>query len=146
MPGDPFDLERFVTAQAPVYAQVCAELRQGRKASHWMWFVFPQLAGLGHSAMARQYGITSLAEARAYRTHPVLGPRLCECTQLICQVQGRSLREILGSPDDLKFRSCVTLFQQVAHAGDPFQAALARYCGSPCPRTLELLGLPAAAP
>lgn len=137
-----FDLSRFLEAQAPVYAQVCAELGRGRKTSHWMWFIFPQLAGLGQSDMARRYGIPSLAEARAYREHPVLGPRLCECTELVRRVQGRSLHEIFNSPDDLKFRSCMTLFQQVAHPGDPFVGALAQY-GAPCPRTLQQLGLPA---
>jgi uncharacterized protein (DUF1810 family) len=139
-----FELERFLTAQAPVYAQVCAELRRGRKTSHWMWFIFPQLAGLGQSEMARYYGITSLAEARAYREHAVLGPRLCECTELVRQSPARSLLDLFGTPDDLKFRSCMTLFQEVARPGDPFAAALAQHCGgSPCPRTLALLGQPA---
>lgn len=144
MSAERFDLARFLQAQAPVYAQVCAELGRGRKTSHWMWFIFPQLAGLGQSDMARHYGITSLDEARAYREHSVLGPRLCQCTELVRRVQGRSLHDIFGTPDDLKFRSCMTLFQQVAHPGDPFAAALAQ-CGSPCPHTLRLLGLHAPA-
>ena len=107
---DPFDLERFVAAQAPVIDEVCDELRRGRKTSHWMWFIFPQLEALGTSAMAKRYGIASLAEARAYLAHPVLGPRLQTCCALLLQVQNRNIHEILGHPDDLKFRSCLTLF------------------------------------
>ncbi len=109
-----FDLQRFIDAQAPVYAQVLAELRAGRKASHWMWFVFPQLAGLGRSAMAQRYAISGRDEALAYLAHPLLGARLRECTMLVTAVPGRSLREILGTPDDLKFRSCMTLFESVS--------------------------------
>jgi uncharacterized protein (DUF1810 family) len=126
--GDPHRLQRFVDAQAPVYAQVCAELAAGRKRSHWMWFVFPQLKGLGSSAMAQHYGIGTEAEARAYWDHPLLGPRLRQCTELVLAIEGRSAREIFGPPDDLKFRSCMTLF---AHAtGEPlFSRALARYFG-----------------
>src|SRR5215813_7094342 len=107
---DPFDLQRFVTAQAPLYERVCAELRAGRKRSHWMWFIFPQIQGLGSSAMAQRYAITSLAEAAAYLDHPVLGPRLRECTGLVNAVDGRSAHEIFGSPDDMKFHSAITLF------------------------------------
>ena len=99
---DPFDLQRFLDAQAPVYAQVLAELRRGQKQSHWMWFIFPQLAGLGHSAMAQRFAIASREEAVAYLGHAVLGARLKECTALIRAVEGRTVREILGSPDDLK--------------------------------------------
>lgn len=109
-----FDLQRFIDAQAPVYAQVLAELRAGRKASHWMWFVFPQLAGLGRSAMAQRYAISGRDEALAYLAHPLLGARLRECTMLVTAVPGRSLLEILGTPDDLKFRSCMTLFESVS--------------------------------
>lgn len=105
-----FDLERFVEVQAPVYGQVLAELRAGEKRSHWMWFVFPQMRGLGRSAMAEQYGIGSLEEARAYLAHPVLGARLRECTGLVLAVKGKTVGEIFGSPDDLKFQSCMSLF------------------------------------
>jgi uncharacterized protein (DUF1810 family) len=137
---DGMDLERFVAAQDPVMDQVRRELAAGRKRSHWMWFVFPQLRGLGHSAMAQRYGIASLAEARALLAHPVLGPRLEECTTLVNAVQGRSAHEIFGSPDDLKFRSCMTLFAAARPGETPFQAALDRYfSGEPDPRTLALL-------
>ena len=107
---DPFDLQRFVDAQASVYERVRAELRNGRKQSHWMWFIFPQIAGLGHSAMAQRYAISSLREAEAYLKHPVLGPRLRECTRLMLRIEGKSAHDILGSPDDLKFHSSLTLF------------------------------------
>jgi uncharacterized protein (DUF1810 family) len=129
-PGnDPFDLNRFVTAQAPVYGRVVAELRDGRKRSHWMWFVFPQLRGLGGSPTAVRYGISSLQEARAYLSHELLGPRLRECTQLINQVRGRSAEEIFGSPDDLKLRSSMTLFALAAQDAQDFSALLDRYYG-----------------
>ena len=134
---DPFDLQRFVVAQAPVYAQVAAELAAGRKRSHWMWFVFPQLKGLGSSAMAQHYGIASLAEARAYWAHPLLGPRLAQCTGLVLAVDGLSVHEIFGSPDDLKFRSCMTLFAQ-ATGESLFTRALEKYFGGEAdPRTVE---------
>jgi uncharacterized protein (DUF1810 family) len=137
--ADPFDLQRFVAAQAPVYAQVLAELRAGRKASHWMWFVFPQLAGLGASALAQRYAISGRDEALAYLADALLGPRLRECTTLVAAVQGRSLREILGTPDDLKFRSCMTLFEAVS--GEAlFADTLQRCCaGERDERTLALL-------
>jgi uncharacterized protein (DUF1810 family) len=109
---DPFELQRFVDAQAPVYAEVMSELRNGRKRSHWMWFIFPQIAGLGHSAMARRYAIASHDEAVAYLAHPILGPRLRECTQVVCNIQGRSIEQILGSPDDIKFRSSMTCLKR----------------------------------
>ena len=112
---DPYNLKRFVQAQAPVYRSVVEELRGGRKRTHWMWFVFPQLRALGRSATALHYGIASLAEARAYLAHPALGPRLRDCTGLVCAAQGRTIHEIFGSPDDMKFRSCMTLFA----AADP---------------------------
>jgi uncharacterized protein (DUF1810 family) len=129
-PGnDPFDLNRFVTAQAQVYGNVVAELRGGRKRSHWMWFVFPQLRGLGGSPTAVRYGISSLQEARAYLSHELLGPRLRECTQLVNQVQGRSAEEIFGSPDDLKLRSSMTLFALAAQDAQDFSALLDRYYG-----------------
>ena len=107
---DPCDLARFVLAQAPVFERVCAELAAGRKDSHWMWFIFPQLKGLGSSPTAERYGIGSLAEARAYLAHPLLGKRLRTCTQLVNRVEGRTAQAIFGYPDYLKFRSCMTLF------------------------------------
>ena len=126
---DPFGLERFVAAQAPVYDRVCAELRAGRKRSHWMWFIFPQIRGLGSSAMAQRYAITSLAEATAYLDHPVLGPRLRECTQLVNAVDGRSAHEIFGSPDDMKFHSSMTLFLRAGSEDELFRATLDKYFG-----------------
>lgn len=125
--ADPFNLQRFVDAQAPVYEHVLQELRAGRKRSHWSWFIFPQLQGLGSSAMATRYAIGSLAEARAYLAHPVLGLRLEECVALVNQVEGRSAEAILGYPDDLKFRSCVTLFSEAAPNRQVFQDALEKY-------------------
>lgn len=138
--NDPFDLERFVTAQEPVIDAVRTELRAGRKRSHWMWFVFPQLRALGRSATAVRYGIGSLAEARAYLAHPLLGPRLDDCTRLVCAHRGDSIHAILGSPDDMKFRSCMTLFAAADPASALFPEALAIFCGSePDPMTVELL-------
>jgi uncharacterized protein (DUF1810 family) len=123
---DPFGLDRFVQAQNPVFRTVQGELAQGRKQSHWMWFVFPQVAGLGFSAMSQRYAIGSRAEAEAYLAHPVLGPRLIECTRLVLAVEGRTINAILGAPDDAKFRSSMTLFGAVSD--DPvFGEALARY-------------------
>ena len=122
MTGDSFDLDRFVQAQADSYACALAELRAGRKRSHWVWFVFPQLQGLGRSPMAQHYGLSGLAEARAYAAHPVLGPRLREATRLMITHAGRSARDILGTPDDMKFHSSMTLFRQAAE--DPADAAL----------------------
>lgn len=140
MSGDPFELQRFVTAQAPVYDRVRQELRAGRKQSHWSWFIFPQLAGLGSSPMAQRYAIRSLAEAEAYWRHPVLGARLRECVELVNQVEGRSIEAILGPPDDLKFRSCLTLFLQVAPDDAVLKSALDAYFGgAPDPLTLERL-------
>ena len=126
---DPHDLRRFVDAQAPVFETVVAELAAGRKRSHWMWFVFPQIQGLGFSAMAQRYAIRSLDEARAYLAHPVLGPRLGRCTDLVLAVEGRNLTAILGSPDDAKFRSSMTLFGRAAPGEARFAAALDRCCG-----------------
>lgn len=139
--SDPHDLQRFVTAQATVIDDVRAELRAGRKRSHWMWFVFPQLRGLGLSATAQHYGIASLDEARAYLAHPVLGERLRECVGLMLQVPDADAHAILGSPDDLKFRSCLTLFALAAPEEPLFKQALERfYAGEPDPRTLALCG------
>ncbi len=134
------DLQRFVDAQSDVYERVRAELRAGRKQSHWMWFIFPQLRGLGHSHMATLYGISSRQEAEEYLEHPVLGPRLRECTQLVNLVEGRSIHEILGSPDDMKFRSSMTLFASVAKDDQIFKDALEKYFdGELDPLTMELL-------
>jgi len=126
---DPYDLQRFVEAQAPVYERACAELRSGNKTSHWMWFVFPQLKGMGRSSMAWHYGIASKDEALAYWRHPLLGERLKECTALALGVQGRSVHEIFHSPDNLKFRSCMTLFAQVVPEEPLFAQALDRFFG-----------------
>jgi uncharacterized protein (DUF1810 family) len=137
---DPFGLGRFVEAQASVYDRACDELRDGRKQSHWMWFVFPQMQGLGSSPMSQRFGIGSLEEARAYLAHPVLGPRLMEVTRLMLAARGGSPRDILGSPDDMKFRSSITLFAHIAGAGSIYAEALDRLCeGKPDQRTLALL-------
>ena len=112
--NDPHNLQRFEDAQHPVFEQVCTELREGEKRSHWMWFIFPQLRGLGRSQMAVRFAISSREEAEAYWKHPVLGPRLRECTRLVMLVEGRSINQIFGYPDDLKFRSSMTLFASVA--------------------------------
>ena len=127
--NDPFDLQRFVDAQAPVYDRVIAELREGRKRSHWMWFVFPQIAGLGSSPMAQRYAVASRAEAVAYLAHPVLGPRLRECARLVTTMEGRSIHDIFGSPDDMKFHSSMTLFAEAAPDNADFRAALDKYFG-----------------
>ncbi len=140
---DPYDLERFVKAQAGAYDRALAELQAGRKRSHWMWFVFPQLAGLGSSTMAAAYAIRSLQEARAYLKHPVLGPRLLECVQAVNAVRERSAGDIFGYPDELKFRSSLTLFALAAAGAEktPFQKALDRYFeGEGDPLTVQKLG------
>jgi len=124
---DPYDLARFVVAQEPIFAAATAELAAGRKRSHWMWFVFPQVAGLGASAMAQRYAIHSLAEAAAYLDHPLLGARLKECVGLVNKVEGRSAHEIFGSPDDLKFHSSMTLFAAAAPQEPLFGEALRKY-------------------
>jgi len=122
------EMSRFVDAQAGVYGTVLAELRAGRKQTHWMWFIFPQLAALGRSPTAKFYGLAGLEEAREYLRHEVLGPRLRECTELVNAVTGRSAHEIFGTPDELKFRSCVTLFR-LAGGGEVFGEALRRHYG-----------------
>lgn len=138
--NDPHHLARFLDAQAPVIDAVFAELRSGRKRSHWMWFVFPQLQGLGRSAMAERYAIESLAEARAYLAHPVLGARLRECCELVLAVAQRTAHEILGSPDDFKFHSSMTLFDRAAEGEDLFRRCLDRFFGGkPDPQTLVRL-------
>jgi uncharacterized protein (DUF1810 family) len=138
--SDPFELERFVAAQEPVIDRVCGELRAGRKRSHWMWFVFPQIRGLGSSPMAQHYAISSLAEAKAYLDHPVLGPRLRECTGLVIAIEGRSIDAIFGHPDDLKFRSSMTLFARAAPDDTIFAEAIAKYFPAGLdPQTLDRL-------
>jgi len=137
---DPFNLQRFVEAQRVAYAAAVAELRQGAKRSHWMWYIFPQLRGLGHSPTAQKYGIASKDEAGAYLAHPVLGPRLIECAELALNAHKASAGEIFPYPDDLKFRSSMTLFAQAAGAPDVFSTALQHYYGGePDPETLRLL-------
>ena len=140
---DPFDLQRFVTAQAPVFETALAELRAGHKRSHWMWFVFPQLSGLGVSPTAQFYGLASLAEARAYLAHPLLGERLSRCVEAMLAAKGRSLTAIFGSPDDIKFRSSMTLFAIAAgNEAALFHQALDRSAeGGMDERTLALLEL-----
>jgi uncharacterized protein (DUF1810 family) len=137
---DPFDLQRFVDAQARVYHTVVGELRAGRKRSHWIWFIFPQICGLGSSPMAARYAIASLDEARAYLAHDVLGPRLRECTRLVNAIQGRSIHDIFGSPDDLKVRSSMTLFAHATDDNQDFVALLDTYYdGEEDPLTLQRL-------
>jgi uncharacterized protein (DUF1810 family) len=139
-PHDPYNLQRFVDAQAPVFEQVLAELRAGRKRSHWMWFIFPQIAGLGSSPMAERYAISGRAEAVAYLQHEGLSPRLKQTTELVNQVPGRTIEEIFGYPDNLKFRSSITLFSRVAPEEEVFRAALDKYfAGDPDPATIALL-------
>ncbi|HEY9302741.1 MAG TPA: DUF1810 domain-containing protein [Mycobacterium sp.] len=138
--SDPFNLQRFVDAQERVYPDVLDELRTGRKRSHWIWFIFPQIAGLGSSPTAARYAISSLGEARAYLRHELLGPRLHECTQLVNTVQGRSIGEIFGSPDDMKVRSSMTLFAHATEDNQDFVELLDRYYhGEEDPLTLERL-------
>ncbi len=133
-----FDLHRFIEAQAPVIAQVHHELQQGHKRTHWMWFIFPQLRGLGHSPTAKHFGLADLAEARAYLANPILGPRLVECAALVNHVQGSTAYDVFGNPDDLKFRSCMTLFARFQQ--EPFEDALRIYFNAaPDPKTLEIL-------
>lgn len=142
MSADPSSLDRFVEAQAGTYETALGELRAGRKRSHWMWFVFPQLRGLGRSSTAEFYGIASLTEAERYLDHPVLGPRLVACTEAVLAIENRSLREIFGFPDDLKFHSAVTLFARAAapEGGGIFREALRRFwTGRDDPGTLALL-------
>jgi uncharacterized protein (DUF1810 family) len=136
----PYDLQRFVDAQNPTFAEVCAELRRGRKSGHWMWFVFPQLRGLGFSVMANRYAIASRAEAAAYLDHPVLGPRLRHSARLVTEVEGQTIGEIFGYPDDLKFRSSMTLFAHATDDNAVFTEALRKYfAGAFDPATLERL-------
>ncbi len=138
--SDPHDLDRFVRAQESDYATALSELKSGRKRSHWMWYVFPQFEGLGFSLTSRRYAIKSLAEAKAYLEHPVLGPRLRECAEAVLGVEGRSAHQIFGSPDDLKLKSCATLFQRVSPPGSVFGRLLEKYfAGESDQKTIELL-------
>lgn len=140
MVTDPFNLQRFLDAQDRVYDHVLSELRRGEKTSHWMWFVFPQLRGLGLSPTAVTYSISSREEAIAYLQHPILGPRLKDCTAIVNGLEGLSLGQIFGYPDDLKFKSCMTLFATIAPEEQVFQDALKKYCGGKMDqRTIALL-------
>lgn len=137
---DQYNLDRFVRAQADVYDMVLAELRAGRKRSHWIWFIFPQIAGLGRSATAQAYAIGSLDEAIAYLAHPLLGARLLECSVIVAAIDGKSANAIFGDPDDIKFRSSMTLFAQAAPQEPVFRNCLDKYFGGlPDPATLERL-------
>ncbi len=137
---DPDTLQRFVDAQAPVYERVRDELRNGRKMTHWMWFIFPQIRGLGSSPTSQFFAIPAVSEAEAYLAHPILGPRLRECCQILLDLQGRSAHEIFGSPDDLKLRSSMTMFANTASPAEIFNAVLARYFDGIADRaTLEKL-------
>lgn len=139
--GDPFDLDRFVRAQEGDYDRALAEVTAGRKRSHWMWYVFPQVDGLGSSSMAREYAIKSVDEARAYLDHPVLGPRLVAITEAALAVEGRSANEIFGSPDDLKLKSCATLFAHVTPPDSGFARLLDKYFGGERDgKTIERIG------
>jgi uncharacterized protein (DUF1810 family) len=139
--ADPYDLARFVEAQAHGYAEALAEIRSGQKQSHWMWYIFPQFDGLGFSPASRLYSIKSVEEATAYLRHPVLGPRLVECAQAVLSVEGRSALEVFGSPDNAKLRSCATLFARVSPAGSVFEHVLDRYFGGEQDeKTLQLMG------
>ena len=138
--GDPYNLERFVVAQGSIFQRVLSELRAGAKMGHWMWFIFPQIRGLGRSPTAIEYAISSRDEAQAYLQHPLLGPRLKECTQLVLDVDGRSATDVFGMPDDIKFRSSITLFAQVSGDDDIFHRALQKYFdGVPDRMTLDRL-------
>ncbi len=138
--ADEYNLERFVSAQAPLYSKVVTELSTGRKRTHWMWFVFPQMAGLGRSAMAQQYAIGSLAEAQAYLAHPVLGPRLRECCRILLDLEDLGASDIFGDPDDMKLHSSLTLFAAAAPSDALFDHCLDRYFGGlPDTATLALI-------
>ena len=137
---DPADLERFVIAQNGIYENVLVELRQGAKRSHWMWFVFPQIAGLGRSPTARLYAVVGSDEARAYLSHPILGPRLRECTEIVLRLEGRSAEKVFGFPDNMKLKSCMTLFASISEPDNVFKRVLDKYfSGEPDSGTLQLL-------
>jgi uncharacterized protein (DUF1810 family) len=140
MAGDSYDLERFVEAQRGVYEQACAELRRGRKTGHWIWFIVPQIAGLGFSATSQQYAIQSLDEARAYLEHLMLGPRLREISQIVLSINGKTAHDVFGSPDDMKLRSSMTLFAHATDDNAVFVAVLRKYFnGVEDPKTVKLL-------
>ena len=137
---DALNVEEFLAAQDPIYSQVKAELKSGRKVTHWMWFIFPQLSGLGSSAMAQKFGLRSLEDARTYLHHPVLGSRLRECARLLIDLEEKPIQQILGAPDDLKLRSCLTLFSAAAPEETLFRQALNKYFdGAPDAKTLQLI-------
>jgi uncharacterized protein (DUF1810 family) len=139
-PDDPYDLKRFLSAQEGVYERALAELKRGQKRTHWMWYIFPQFDGLGYSPTAKHYSIKSIDEARQYLDHPVLGKRLLECTEAVIALKGGSLSEVFGYPDDLKFKSSMTLFEKIAGSGSMFSSALDKYChGERDAKTLRLL-------
>lgn len=140
--ADPYDLGRFLRAQEADFARALSEIKSGRKQTHWMWYIFPQFAGLGFSSTSQHYSIKSIEEAKAYLDHPVLGPRLLECAEAALAVQGRSAPEIFGSPDDMKLRSCATLFACVSPPGSVFERLLERYYGGQRDdKTLRLMGV-----
>jgi uncharacterized protein (DUF1810 family) len=140
--NDPFGLIRFLEAQQDDYASILAEIRGGQKRSHWMWYVFPQLDGLANSAMSKHYAIKGVDEARAYLAHPILGTRLTECANALFRLDGRSIEEIMGSPDDLKLQSCATLFATVSEPSSVFQRILEKYYqGERDEKTIRILGL-----
>lgn len=140
--GDPYDLGRFLQAQEGDYEQALSEIESGRKRSHWIWYIFPQIDGLGSSSTSKRYAIKSLDEARAYLDHPILGPRLRECAEAVVRLEGRTAREIFGSPDDLKLKSCATLFECVSPPGSVFERLLTKYYqGRRDDKTLHLLGI-----
>jgi uncharacterized protein (DUF1810 family) len=140
--GDPYNLSRFVRAHEDDYEQALSEIRSGRKQSHWMWYIFPQFEGLGFSSTSRHFSIKSVAEAEAYLAHSVLGPRLIECAEAVLRVEGRSALEVFGSPDDVKLRSCATLFAEVSPVGSVFEGLLGKYFqGERDGKTLRLLGI-----
>ena len=142
-PDDPHDLKRFLSAQEGVYERALAELTRGQKRTHWMWYIFPQFDGLGYSPTAKRYSIKSIEEARQYLNHPLLGKRLLECTEAVIALKGGSLSEIFGHPDDMKFKSSMTLFEKIAGSGSVFSSALDRYChGERDATTLRLLENP----
>jgi len=138
--NDPFDLRRFLEAQEDDYASILAEIRAGQKRSHWMWYIFPQIDGLAFSSMSKRFSIKSIEEARAFLKHPILGERLRECANAVLEIEGRTVAEIFGSPDDLKLRSCATLFEAASESGSVFERILEKYYDGQCDaKTLELL-------
>ena len=140
--NDPHDLTRFVQAQVGDYEQALSEVRNGQKRSHWMWYIFPQYDGLGFSSTSKRYAVKSIAEAEAYLRHPVLGPRLVECVEAVLGIEGSSAATVFGSPDDVKLRSCATLFAGVSPPGSVFERLLGKYFeGVGDEKTLRLLGI-----